>query len=287
MEYLLLIISVILAVTKNTVSKSGRDIFSGISGLFKTNIITSVTGIVIFGIGVSFVHITEPCFLVLAFLYGIMTMLSQTFYIFATKNGSLSVCSLIYSCGFIIPTLFSFFAYNESISTSKALGIIILTASIFIVTGKLRGNGKTAWLIPAFLSMLASGFVGVLQKIFTRMYSNTYYNEYLFTAFTVMLIVSALVMLIRKSSDKTAAHSILCLGSILLPAIFSLCIVFCNKLNLYLTGVIDGIIFFPCYNGSVIAFSAIISSLILKEKLTVFQKSGIVLAVMAITLIAA
>ena len=48
MNYILLIISLILGVTKNIIPKSGKNEFQGFNNLMSVNIITAIVGIVIF-----------------------------------------------------------------------------------------------------------------------------------------------------------------------------------------------------------------------------------------------
>ena len=59
-----------------------------------------------------------------------------------------------------------------------------------------------------------------------------------------------------------------------------------NKLNLYLTGVIDGVIFFPFLNGGAIGFTALFSFVIFKEKLNLRQWIGIFFCIISIILVA-
>ena len=58
-----------------------------------------------------------------------------------------------------------------------------------------------------------------------------------------------------------------------------------NKLNLYLSGVLPGILFFPLVNGGVILLSILASRVLFHEKMTPKQVLGVVLGVLSIFLI--
>ena len=58
-----------------------------------------------------------------------------------------------------------------------------------------------------------------------------------------------------------------------------------NRLNIYLSGALDGVIFFPVFNGGVIFLSTVFSILLLKEKLNLKQIAGICVGIAGICVI--
>ena len=50
-----------------------------------------------------------------------------------------------------------------------------------------------------------------------------------------------------------------------------------NRLNIYLSGALDAVIFFPAFNGGVIIASTLLGVICLKEKLSRWQTAGIFL----------
>ena len=67
--------------------------------------------------------------------------------------------------------------------------------------------------------------------------------------------------------------------------IVGVCIGIVNKLNLYLSGKMPSIIFFPLVNGGLILLSAIVSIIFFKERMQKIQYISILVGVVAIALI--
>lgn len=291
MHYLLLATSVAVTVTKNVIAKTDKRCFSGRKNQLFVNIVTGVIALVVFGIFVRDIGIVRDAkFLVLSLFYGIFTMTGQMFYISALETGPVSVCTMIYSCGFIIPTVFAAVYYHEAMSVPCILGIILILVSIVLVTGKIERAKDGRWILFAVGSMVSSGLIGVLQKLFRAGFSDGI-NEYLFVAFAVMLVISAVMYPFaekggRDRGERKEKTSPKIQRRIALSAVFGLGIVLANKFNLFLSGVLPGIVFFPAVNGGVLAFTALASSIILREKLTALQWIGIALGIVSIVLVA-
>lgn len=281
MEYLLLGISLCLGSLKNLTSKFSSGITKNLKGLFYINTVTSVAAIIIFALsGISFKSMGSPLFVILAFFYGMATVLSQSMYIYAVQKGSVSVCTMIYSCGFLIPTIFSFLAYGDSFGIFNIIGIALLVISIFLISGKEESKKSNAYMLLAFVAMLASGTVGILQKVFVKTFGTSNLNSFLFLSFLFMLAASSLGFLFAEGKlpkdDKKAFYTV--------PVILALCTVFCNKINLFLSGRLNGIIFFPVVNGGVIFLTAVLSYFILKEKNSLRKNAGIIISIVAIAI---
>ena len=100
MKYALLALSMGAAVTKNMVSRAGKAAFGSGRGMLRANMATAALGLVVFGVaGLNFSFFSADI-LLLAALYGLLTLLSQTLHIIAVRTGPVSVCSLIYASGF-------------------------------------------------------------------------------------------------------------------------------------------------------------------------------------------
>lgn len=291
MYYLLLAASVAVSVTKNIITKTDKRCFSGRKNQLFVNIVTGIIALVVFGIFVRDIGIVRDAkFLVLSLFYGIFTMTGQMFYISALETGPVSVCTMIYSCGFIIPTVFAAVYYHEAMSIPCIIGIILILVSIVLVTGKIERAKDGRWIFFAVGSMVSSGLIGVIQKLFRAGFDGGV-NEYLFVSFAVMLVFSSVMYPFAGGKDTAV-----CEGEekpkpkiqrrLFLSSVFGLGIVLANKFNLYLSGVLPGIVFFPAINGGVLAFTALASSIILREKLTALQWIGIALGIVSIVLVA-
>ncbi|MBQ4269860.1 MAG: EamA family transporter [Clostridia bacterium] len=337
-----------MAVMKNLVSKIGKKYFGGFSGLLTVNIFTGAFAILFFlCLGLDFRSIESSAFWWIALSYGVCTTAAQMLHIAAVSRGDLSVCSMIYASGFLVSTMFSVFYFDETVGVLKAIGLVLICLSIFLISFQFQKKGEKTdktekkrgyqYLLFAFPAMIGCGLVGVFQKLFKAHCGSVGLNEFLFVAFSEMLVVSvvlkvwmSLVKIRRQGlalkngqaveTDKAVKNELLIEGGLAveggqtlensavnsansansaskwtkkdlwlyaaLATAFGVGIVVMGRLNLYLTGVMDGVIFFPLYNGSSIALTAAGSFLLLKEKPTVWKLVGIAIGICSFVLIA-
>ncbi len=280
MNYLLLAITLILGTSKNIISKGGGAPFSGRDALLNINIITAVLALIIFGAGgVGFSEMGVGLIIISAF-FGVFIMLSQMLYISALKKEQVSVCSLIYSCGFIIPTFFGALYYDEKILIFDIIGVIVMLEAVWLVSGYEKKQKVSKYLIMAFGAMFSAGMVGVCQKVCIKTFGSGRVNDCLFVAFAFMLVISVIIKLASK--EKAAKpHGV----TALLMLLFGVAVVFQNKLNLFLSGEFPSMLFFPTVNGGCIALTSIFAWILFKEKLTKKQLLGVVLSLISIFLI--
>ena len=282
--YILLALSVALGVSKNILSRAIGGI-SRPNRMLRVNLETACIALIVFGTaffvgGDSLPR--EAVFYLLAAFYGLFTMLSQILYIRAVENGPVSVCALLYACGFLLPTFFAIFFYHEPVGFNRAIGIAVLLVSVLLVNGadakKTNEKKNGVWLPFALGAMAASGGVGILQKAARTSFPAWNTDGFLFCAFAVMAVVSLGILPFckektREKSTLPALFGELCLGGALVLA---------NKLNLYLTGVLPGSIFFPIVNGGCIAFTAILSGILFHEKFAPRKCAGLVGSLIAL-----
>lgn len=280
MNYLLLIITLILGTSKNLISKGGGAPFSGREALLNINIITAIAALIIFGAGGVDLSGAGIAFIIITVLFGVFIMLSQMLYISALKKEQVSVCSLIYSCGFIIPTFFGALYYGEKILIFDIIGVAIMIAAVYFVSGFEKGHKVSKYLLMAFGAMLSSGLVGVSQKICIKTYGSGSVNSCLFVAFAVMLAISIVLKLASKEKAPNMQRK-----TAVLMLLFAVAVVFQNKLNLFLSGEFPSMLFFPTVNGGCIALTSIFAWILFKEKLTKKQVLGVVLSLVSIFLI--
>ena len=294
LNYILLLISLALGTGKNLFSKWGEKSFGSLSGLMSVNILTSLLAVLVFAVSGAHLSAADPLFLVLALLYGALTLGSQSFYITAVKGGSVAICSLIYAASFILPTVYSVIRTHESVPLTKAGGILLMMLAVVLVSLKQKcgtdiaaqKGGSRIWL--AFLAMLCAGSVGIIQKVFGGRYPSEMLNTFLLMAFLSMLVFSLLGKLAAAlCARKTDAPRLRYDRHFLLPAILlALCVVFANRLNLLLVAALPGIVFFPLINGGTIMLSAVGSGVFFHEKIIRRTWIGILIGLVAIVLIA-
>lgn len=285
MIYLLLLLSLMGAIMKNILPKTGGKDFAQIGNLMTVNMLAGLVGTAVFVMsGLQLSYLCDIRLTGMGILYGILTVAMQSFYMMATEKGSVAVCSLIYASSFMIPTVFSVLFYGENCSFIKGMGILCMLISLILVSLKDAGKvgAERRSLILAVCSMLCAGGVGILQKIFAHTYQNQGRSEYLFVAFVCMFAVAFIVRVMSvKNRDN---HSIGKKFWVIAMGI-AVCVVLVNKLNMILITALPGLLFFPVYNAGTVLGSALSSRIIFQDTPSKLQWCGIFLGAVSIVLV--
>lgn len=131
------------------------------------------------------------------------------------------------------------------------------------------------WLFCTAIAFLASGSIGIMQKIHqTSTYAGEL-NEFLIVSFltgSVLSAVMAIVLAVKNKTEnnqsvqKRSAKEILVF--ILLFVLIGVGMAANHKLNLYLVGVLPATVFFPVVNGGALILTSLTAFIVFKEKLT-------------------
>ena len=223
--------------------------------------------------------------LVFGVMYGIFTVLAQWLYTVALGKMPVSVCAMVYSFGFIIPTVFGTVMWNESIGFFKILSVLLCVVTIILSSlGNGGDNKKTeiGAVLPLIISMIASGGLGVVQKLQQKSDHPSETGAFLFSAFLLAGIISAAAALIAKNENYTAQKhekefyfSVIIVGAAMAAA---------NTANTLLAGRLPSVIAFPITNVGVILASLLVSVLFLKEKITGKQIAAMVTGIAAVVM---
>lgn len=283
--FLVFTLSMCLGVCKNLISKYAKIEFSGLRHTMDASIVTSLVAIVISLFqGIDSSVFLDLRFMIMSLLYGICTMSAQTFYIKASKDGPVSVCSLLYAFCFLLPTIFMALYFGETLSIIWVIGIIMTLLSAFLVVYR-KDNTKSSsksYIPYIIVAMISAGCVGLLQKFYAFYYNNSHFTEYIFMSFVFMLILAFIMRIFSKrESCKEGFNQKRFVISMLILGISN---VVASKLNLFLSGVMPAKFFFPAINGGTIMLSALMSVVLFKEKLTIKGILGIMIGVSAIVL---
>lgn len=280
MENLLMVATVSLGAGRNILSKGIGKQTGGKYGFFFGQSLLFLGGTVIifllnpvkslsFSLGV----------LPYALIYGVFLVLSQWLYTLSLKSGSVSVCSLVYSFGFIIPAVSGAVVWGEPFGIIKIIGIILAIICILlsVKSGQKAGKGKM-YIVPLVIAMLSSGGLGVMQKVQQKSVYKSETNAFLLFAFAFAFILSFMFFVITKneeSNNKNAKYITVC-------ALTGLCFGGANYINTILAGMIQSLVFFPLQNIATVILSAILGILIFKEKPTLKNSIGFIFGIAAI-----
>ncbi len=289
---LLLVVSIVLNLIscsilrtkfcKNEVA-SGADLylFNGFSSL-----LSAVT--LIFVCAVSGVLAVPSVYtLMMGIVFGIATAVCAVFNMRALEIGPMSYTTVICYCSMLIPSLSGMVLYNETISVLQYAGVVFMIGSFVCAVD--RKNDKAGasfkWFVFCMISFLASGAVGVMQKI----HQNSQYRDELGMFLIIAFVVSALFSQVvfsylryrKKQSVTVFGHEKL-RRFVVYSIVCGIGIALVNQLNMYLAGAMDAVIFYPVFNGAMILLTSLIGVVFWKERLSIKQWIGLIMGTAAI-----
>lgn len=281
----LLLLSVFLSAGRNLLSKniSGAPFGKRHFFLFQSFIFFSGALVLLVLSAGTLLSVSLPT-LFYALVYGALLISAQWCYTAALSSGNTSVCATVYSMGFLLPTLSGMLFWAESVTLGKTLGILAAAATVCLSglskKGAVSSEGKNVPAPMLVIAMLASGGLGILQKI---QQSSPYAQErsvMLLIAFLLAGAASLFSALRRPGSEEKPARrkslSACCAG---------LCFAACNLLNTLLAGRLDSAVFFPVLNIGTILLSFVLGVLLFREKLSGKQLLILPMGILSILLI--
>ncbi len=268
MAYFLLTCSIILSTGRNLFSKRLSAVTFGTKPFFLYQSILMFCGgvaILVFGDLKFELPATVTC--VYAVVYGLLLILAQWFYTGALAKGNTALCSTVYSLGFVLPTLSGTLLWAEPFSIADLFGVIFAMAAVVtsgIKSDKKKQKGKTHYFIPLVIAMLASGGLGIVQKLQQKSAFAEQKSLFLIIAFVIASGVSLIFALTTKKDKSTAAEP----RGLVVAACVGLFFGSCNLLNTTLAGMLDSAIFFPTLNIGVILLSLFSGALFFRERIS-------------------
>lgn len=226
----------------------------------------------------------------LALLFGIITLLQQITNMKALESGPFSYTTVIISLSTLIPTLSGYFFWNEKIVAVQIIGIVLLLAC-FVLSVNNKSDNKSAnirWLLFSVSAFVCTGIIGIMQKIHQSSIHKDELDGFLIIAFIFSFVCSGIYSLLffkKSKTDNSKKKSVLNIRPVILMIISGVFVALNNKLNLYLSGVLDSAVFFPVVNGGGLLLTSVAAVVIFKEKLTIKQWAGLFIGIIAVLLI--
>lgn len=283
--FFVLLISVLAASLNSTVLHKAR--LSGDRSIYLYNLIgAAVWCISLFAVNGCRLHL-DASILLWGCIYGMTQALLILFKTAAMNQGPVSVTTLIGNCSLLLSVVGCLILWHEPISLADIGGLALLLLGIFLTTAKTTGGRFTKkWLICALLFLVCGAGLGITFKAFSKS-GVGYTGDMMLAASCVMLATySFLYMITKERASAPGIFSKKEKRAFMFTALISgLCSCLYNRLNIYLSGVMDGVIFFPTFNGGVIVLSTVFSVILLKEKLSAKQLAGIIIGIMGIFII--
>lgn len=281
--YLLLAISVSATAGRNAISKKtavGSDALR-VDFFLSQAVLFFSAGLLLLCIGAGSLGSISSLTLIYGLIYGVLLVLSQWMLTLSLKTGSTAICSTVYSFGFILPTLSGAIFWHEPFLPKDGIGLgIVILVILLSIRGKSNTSNfsKSASFVPFILiAMLASGGLGIMQKVQQTSSVAAEKDAFLIVAFAFAALVSLLAFLILGKKQRPRP-----LG-LVFPAATGLCFGIANLCNTLLAGLLKSAVAFPLQNISTILLSTLLGILIFRERLT--RRVALILTLSALAVI--
>jgi drug/metabolite transporter (DMT)-like permease len=228
-----------------------------------------------------------------ALLMGAMFIIILNIIGATTQKLGVAVASVANKLSLVIPFVFSIYLYNENSTALKITGIVVALAAVVLTcypsqknNGEAKKVNELLFILPVIL-FIASGLldtviVYVKNNFFINPTDN--FNDFLITAFSVAGSIGLLILIFQFITGKQKFSIKAVVAGIIIgvPNYFSIwCL---GRVITDYKGNSSAII--PVNNMGIVLFSAVTAWLLFKEKLSIINWAGIILAMAAIALIA-
>lgn len=281
----LLALSIVCSTARAVFSKKLGILNGGKYSFYITQtVLFFVAAAVIFVFNIKSIASPSKTALLLALAYGILTVLSQWMYTVALTRAPISICAMVYSFGFIIPTVFGTVVWRERVNAFKIISILLCICTIILTSLKNDEDSPEMQGLPVTLiiAMLASGGLGVVQKIQQKTSARDETGMFLLLAFDLAMLLSLAASVTKRKEtvqniriDSSLAFYIIIVGVSMAVA---------NMANTLLAGLLPSAVVFPIVNVGVILASLAVSVIMLREKISKNQIAAFGLGVTAILL---
>jgi drug/metabolite transporter (DMT)-like permease len=289
-------ITLILSLTAALVASITKKYYTdkqptGLSGGFVFNAVGSIIAAVLL---LCWGVVGTPSIFTIALgvAFGAITALQGITNIAALQVGPMSYTSVIISFSTLISALSGVTFFGEKLGWAQIVGIVLMLASFALAT-KSDGDEKKAnlkWLFLCVIAFVATGGIGVMQKIHQSSSYKDELNAFLIVAFISSAVICAIFATLIKRGEKryvdekekgknSKKQGWLLL---LIMVVSGVCIAVNNKFNLYLSGVMDSAVFFPIVNGGGLVLATLSAVILFKEKLSTKQWIGVILGITSV-----
>lgn len=205
----LLALSIVCSTARAVFSKKLGALSGSRRGFYLTQaVLFAVAAAVLLMLNVRSIARPSQTAVLLAVAYGVLTVLSQWMYTLSLTRCPVSVCAMVYSFGFILPTVFGTVVWREPVNAFKIVSILLCIGTIFLASGKSdAGAAKPRGLpLPLIVAMLASGGLGIVQKLQQKSAASGETGMFLCLAFVLATLLSLLAALAARKDAAPKAR---------------------------------------------------------------------------------
>ena len=141
-----------------------------------------------------------------ALLFGVVNYVYQVSYSAAFHAGPVSLTSIICNFNMIVIVPFGALVFKERIGPYQWIGFVLVAAAMVLLNKPSNDNEKKAnlkWLLLAILTMVTSGFTGILQSAYGKYFPSEEKDSFIVVAYIVASLLCFVTALIMKKTKKT------------------------------------------------------------------------------------
>jgi len=248
--------------------------------------VAAILGFFMSDVPVSFQEIPNQPWFFGAFLLGILFIVVFNLMALTSQKNGLSVASVASKMSLVIAVVFGIFYYKESANLVKIIGIIMALVAVYLTSekGNRKAFKKKSSLFLPILLFVGSGFIDTGLKFV----ETTYVQEggvpiFSATIFAIAFFLGLITILVKILKGNFSFQYKSIIGGILLgvPNYFSIVYL----LKALSTEGMESSTAFTLNNVGVVLFSTLLGLLLFKEKLSVKNWLGIVIAVIGVYLV--
>lgn len=217
-----------------------------------------------------------------AVILGILFILIFNVMAITAQIGGLSVASVAAKMSVVIPILFGIILYNESLGIFKLIGIVLALIAVYLTTYKKGAmNLSSTLIIFVLILFVGSGILDTLVKYIETTYvSKNELEFYTAIIFLVAGLIGILLFLYQLISKKVKLNFRSFFGGIILgiPNYFSIYFL----LKALQIPTLESSTVFTINNVLIVMVTSLLGIVLFKEYLSVRNKIGIALSILAI-----
>ena len=220
-------------------------------------------------------------------LLAVANILSLEGILKAQACGSFAYTTVIVALSAIIPSMSGPVLFGEKVTFSQFVGIALMVICILLSPARDEGEKRSfslKWLLFCAVAFVFSGVVGVVQKIHQNNAAHkAEMPALLLTCFFVSFVLSGIKLIIERGRTKKSGECLnkLTPAVVLFPAAAGLCFAFPHTINLFLSGRLASVVFFPTINLCPMMLTMLYAVFGFKERLTAKQWAGIAVGVLS------
>ena len=224
-----------------------------------------------------------PAVICYSALFGALGVAFQVFYSLSLKSGPFSASCMLVNLNMVLPVVFSIVFYDESVTATKVIGIILCLFALFL---NIQNDGKKInlkWAICVALAFFSTGGIGIVQKIFAKSEYGSNIEQFIFFGYLIAFILSYLIFFLGEKKVHNRTFKIN-KRTMLLTFLIASCLGAFQFFYTYGNSFIDAIILAPSVSGLATILQMLSGRIIFKEKFTARQICSMCVGVVAILL---